>query len=128
MSDVRLENGVAGSERWTFWANRRQTFLYPVTGGLPVTREQSAESSLQLRWSHTRETSSSLPQPIAPLTILAIAPQHQHFGCIRNRCWSSTASQRDLGILVRNQILIEKRHCRIRSRLFHLCSETDLTG
>src|SRR5258708_37903538 len=46
---------------------------------------------------------------------VAISAQHHHFGCIRNRCRSGTPGQRDLSLLVRNQILVERSHDRIGS-------------
>src|SRR5580658_6664745 len=45
--------------------------------------------------------------------LVSLLSQHHHFGSIGNRTRCSTASQRDLGFLVRYQVLVQGSHRRI---------------
>src|SRR5581483_9017552 len=46
-------------------------------------------------------------------SLVSLTPQHHHFGSIRNGTGCGTASQCDLGLLVRYQVLIQRSHRRI---------------
>jgi hypothetical protein len=47
--------------------------------------------------------------------LISLASQHHHFGSIGNGTGCSTASQRNLGFLVRYQVLIQGSHRQIGS-------------